>query len=97
MREHHASCMCLHLLIFVLPQMIRTSDPGIAAWYKSGHSATASGNLVSRMCLILLFFWCRKEDYSALRASPFGSPFGRSKWLRHFVEPTFCLSGVRMR
>jgi hypothetical protein len=41
--------------------------------------------------------WCRKEDYSALRASPSGSACGRSNWLRQFVEPSFCLSGVRMR
>jgi hypothetical protein len=40
--------------------------------------------------------WCRKEDYSALRASPFGSACGRSNWLRQFVEPAFCLSGVRI-
>jgi HipA N-terminal domain len=33
---------------------------------------------------------------SALRASPCGSACGRSNWLRQFVEPAFCLSGVRI-
>src|ERR1700683_1580039 len=46
--------------------------------------------------------WCRKEDYSALRASPLadraGSSCGRSPSpLRGaVVEPAFCLSGVRI-
>jgi hypothetical protein len=31
--------------------------------------------------------WCRLRDYSALRASPFGSPCGRSPPLRGVVEP----------
>ena len=36
----------------------------------------------------------RKEDYSALRASPFGSACGRSNWLRQFVAvPTHALFG----
>src|SRR5580700_6005522 len=30
---------------------------------------------------------CRLRDYSALRASPFGSPCGRSTSLRDVVEP----------
>jgi hypothetical protein len=31
----------------------------------------------------------------AARLAPSGPPFGRSNWLRQFVEPAFCLSGVR--
>jgi hypothetical protein len=47
--------------------------------------------------ILFIFFCCHKEDYSALRASPFGSACRRSNWLRQFVEPAFCLSGVRIR
>jgi len=47
-----------------------------------------------RSCLRRIH-WCRKEDYSALRLTPSGSPYGRSNVLRKFVEPACCLSGVR--
>ena len=47
-----------------------------------------------RSCLRRIH-WCRKEDYSALRLTPPGSPYGRSNLLRKFVEPACCLSGVR--
>jgi hypothetical protein len=43
-------------------QGIRTSDPRIAAWYKNGYSENACRIPVPRMYLILLIFWCRKED-----------------------------------
>jgi hypothetical protein len=39
----------------------------------------------------------RRFAPSRPRLTPSGSPYGRSKWLRHFVEPSFCLSWVRTR
>jgi hypothetical protein len=45
----------------------------------------------------LLIYWLPGTDYSALRASPFGSPYGRSPPLRGVVEPSCCLSAVRIR
>jgi hypothetical protein len=59
------------------------SDPRITACYKSGHSEIGCAILSTRMYLILLIFWCRKEDYSALRASPLrGRPTGAQLRLR---------------
>src|SRR5258708_7001741 len=41
---------------------------------------------------------CRLRDYSALRASPSGSPFGRSTSLRDVVEPgMFYVGGSNLR
>jgi hypothetical protein len=34
--------------------------------------------------------------FGAARLTPSGSPCGRSNWLRQFVEPAFCPSGVRI-
>ena len=42
--------------------------------YKIDHSEIRAGIWVPRMCFILLFFWCRKEDYSALRPALSGRP-----------------------
>jgi hypothetical protein len=45
-------------------------NPRIAAWYKSGHGEIVCKHLVPRMCLLLLFFWCRKEDSNCLWEEP---------------------------
>jgi hypothetical protein len=45
----------------------------------------------------LLIYWLPGTDYSALRASPCGSPYGRSPPLRGVVEPACFLSAVRIR
>src|SRR5277367_436020 len=52
---------------------------------------------VSRMYLILLYFMVPQRGLlGASRLAPSGSACGRSNWLRQFVEPAFCLSGVRI-
>jgi hypothetical protein len=43
-----------------------------------------------------LIYWFPWTDYSVLRASPFGHHGGRSPPLRGVVEPSFCLSAVRI-
>jgi hypothetical protein len=43
-----------------------------------------------------ILYWLPGTDYSALHASPFGSPCGRSPPLRGVVEPYCFLSAVRI-
>jgi hypothetical protein len=61
---------------------------------RQGRLGNLANKLLSKICevqhnimFMLKFIWLPGTDYSALRASPSGSPFGRSPPLRGVVEP----------